>query len=40
MDKKCEYEETVHQLFIDVKKACDAVGKEILYSILIESRPQ
>jgi hypothetical protein len=27
---------TVHQLFIDFKKACDSVRREVLYSILIE----
>jgi hypothetical protein len=34
--KKWEYNETVHQLFIDFKKAYDSVRKEILYNILIE----
>jgi hypothetical protein len=33
---KWEYSKTVHQLFIDFKKAYDLVRKEILYSILIE----
>jgi hypothetical protein len=28
--------ETVHQLFIDFKKAYDSVGREVLYNILIE----
>jgi hypothetical protein len=28
--------EAVHQLFIDFKKACDSVRKEVLYNILIE----
>jgi hypothetical protein len=32
---KWEYNETVHQLFIDFKKACDSVRREVLYSILI-----
>jgi hypothetical protein len=27
---------TVHQLFIDYKKACDSVRRELLYNILIE----
>jgi hypothetical protein len=27
---------TVHQLFIDFKKACDSVRREVLYNILIE----
>jgi hypothetical protein len=26
----------VHQLFIDFKKACDSVRREVLYSILFE----
>jgi hypothetical protein len=34
--KKWEYNETVHQLFIDFKKAYDSVRREILYNILIE----
>ena len=34
--KKCAYDETVHQLFIDFKKAYyDSVRSEVLYSILI-----
>jgi hypothetical protein len=31
-----EYNDTVHQLFIDFKKAYDSVGREVLYNILIE----
>jgi hypothetical protein len=31
-----EYHATVHQLFIDSKKAYDSVRREILYNILIE----
>jgi len=31
-----EYNEAVHQLFIDFKKACDSVTREVLYKILIE----
>jgi hypothetical protein len=31
-----EYDETVHQLFIDFKKAHDSVRREVLYSILID----
>jgi hypothetical protein len=31
-----EYSETVHQIFIDFKKAYDSVRKEVSYSILIE----
>jgi hypothetical protein len=36
LEKKWEYNDTVHQLFIDFKKACDSVRREVLYSILIE----
>jgi hypothetical protein len=36
LEKNWEYNETVHQLFIDFKKACDSVRKEVLYNILIE----
>jgi hypothetical protein len=36
LEKKCEYNGTVHQLFIDFKKAYDSVRREVLYSILIE----
>jgi hypothetical protein len=31
-----EYNETVHQLFIDFKKAYDSVRREVLYNNLIE----
>ena len=34
--EKWEYNEAVHQLFIDFKKAYDSVGREVLYNILIE----
>jgi len=34
--KKWEYNEAVHQLFIDFKKAYDSVRMEVLYNILIE----
>jgi hypothetical protein len=34
--KKWEYNETVHQLFVDFKKAYDSVRREVLYNILIE----
>jgi hypothetical protein len=34
--EKWEYNGTVHQLFIDLKKAYDSVRKEVLYNILIE----
>jgi len=35
-EKKWEYNEAVHQLFIDFKKAYDSVRMEALYNILIE----
>ena len=34
--KKREYNEQVHQLIIDFKKAYDSVRKEVLYEILTE----
>jgi hypothetical protein len=34
--EKWEYNETVHQLFIDFKKAYGSVRRDVLYSILIE----
>jgi len=36
LEKKWEYNEEVHHLFIDFKKAYDSVGREVLYKILIE----
>jgi hypothetical protein len=36
LEKKCEYNGTLHQLFIDFKKAYDLVRREVLYNILIE----
>jgi hypothetical protein len=36
MEKKWEYNETVHQLFVGFKKAYDSVRREVLYNILIE----
>jgi len=36
LEKKCEYNEAVHQLFIDFTKAYYSVRKEVLYNILIE----
>jgi hypothetical protein len=36
LEKKWEYNETVHQLFIDFKKAYDTVRRVVLYNILIE----
>jgi hypothetical protein len=36
LEKKWEYNEAVHQLFIDFKKAYNSVRREVLYNILIE----
>ena len=36
LEKKWEYNEEVHQLFIDFKKAYDSVRRGVLYKILIE----
>ena len=36
IEKKWEYNEEVHQLFLDFKKAYDSVRREVLYKILIE----
>jgi len=36
LEKKWEYNEAVHQLFIDFKKAYDSFRREVLYNILIE----
>jgi hypothetical protein len=33
--KKWEYNETIHQMFTDFKKAYDSVRREVLYNILI-----
>jgi hypothetical protein len=33
--KKLEYNETVQQIFIELKKASDSVRREVLYNILI-----
>jgi hypothetical protein len=35
-EKKWEYNGTVHKLFIDFKKACDSVKREVLYNILLK----
>jgi hypothetical protein len=35
LEKQLEYNKTVHQLFIDFKKAYDSVSREVLYNILI-----
>jgi hypothetical protein len=37
LEKKWEFNQTVHQLFIDFKKAYDSVRREVLYNIFIES---
>jgi hypothetical protein len=34
--RKLEHSETVHQLFIDLKKAYDSCNGEVLYNILIQ----
>jgi len=36
LEKKWEYNEAVHQQFMDFKKAYDSVRREVLYNILIE----
>jgi hypothetical protein len=36
LEQKWEHSETVHQLFVDFKKASDSVNREVLYNILIE----
>jgi len=36
LEKKWEYNEAVHQLFIDVKTAYDSLWREVLYDIVIE----
>jgi hypothetical protein len=36
LEKILEYNGTVHQHFIDFKKAYDSVRREVLYNILIE----
>jgi hypothetical protein len=36
LEKKREYNGTVHQLFIHFKKAFDSVRREVFYNILIE----
>jgi purine nucleoside phosphorylase len=36
LQKRLEYNEPVHQLFIEFKKAYDQVKREVLYNILIE----
>ena len=36
LEKKWEYNEAVHWLFIGFKKAYDSVRREVVYNILIE----
>jgi purine nucleoside phosphorylase len=36
LEKTWEYNEAVHQLFIDFKKAYNSVTREVLYNILTE----
>ena len=36
LEKKLEYNEVVHQLFIDFKKAYDSVRRDVMYNILME----
>jgi hypothetical protein len=36
LEKKWEYNGTVHQLFIDFKKAYDLIKREVIYNILLE----
>jgi hypothetical protein len=36
LEKKWKYNETMHQLVMDLKKAYDLVRREVLYSIFIE----
>jgi hypothetical protein len=36
LEKKWEYNEAVHQLFIDLRKAYDSARRMVLYNILIE----
>jgi hypothetical protein len=38
LEKKWEYNDTVHQIFIDFKKAYDSVRREASYNICIEFR--
>jgi hypothetical protein len=36
LENKWEYNDTVHQLFIDFKKVYDSVRRKVLYNILTE----
>jgi hypothetical protein len=35
-ERKCEFNGTIHQLFVDYEKAYDSVRREVLYNILTE----
>jgi hypothetical protein len=37
LEKNWEYNETLHQLFLDFNKAYDSVRREVLYNIFIEA---
>jgi len=36
LEKKLDYNEAVHQLFVDFKKAYDSFRREVLYNIPIQ----
>ena len=36
LEKKWEYNEATHQLFVDFEKAYDSVTREVLYNIIVE----
>jgi hypothetical protein len=36
LEEKLEYDQAIRQLFVDFKKACDSVRREVLYNTLIE----
>ena len=36
LEKKWEYNEAVHQFFVDFKKAYGSVRREVLYNVLTE----
>jgi hypothetical protein len=36
LNQKWEYNETVHQLLIDFRKACDSIRREVFNDILID----